>query len=149
KCANGQSLSALFFAVIVNGVTDLKEAENSRSWSIHPVFRCRRCDADTDGGMSSSPDCCCMYVDQIGLFEDCDAYLKRTALPPGVMVTCDRGVYKLIDGQVELKTYLITEKMYTRNACFITSEGLKAALEFPGVHRLYSESRSRYILQVT
>ncbi|SPP90088.1 Hypothetical predicted protein, partial [Drosophila guanche] len=44
KCANGQSVSALFFAVIVNGVTDLKEAENSRSWSIHPVFRCRRCD---------------------------------------------------------------------------------------------------------
>ncbi|SPP80113.1 Hypothetical predicted protein [Drosophila guanche] len=98
--------------------------------------------------MSSSRDCCVMYVDQSGIFEDWDTYLKRTALSPGVMVTCDRGVYKLIDGQVELKTYLITEKMYTRNACFITSESLKAASELPGVHRLYSASSSRYILQV-
>ncbi|XP_041452324.1 uncharacterized protein LOC111066558 [Drosophila obscura] len=157
KYTNGQSLSALFFVVIVKGVTEPKLAETNRSWSLHPVFRCRRCVADRGEGRSRSRDCCMIYVDQSGVYNDWDTYLKQTALPAGVMVTCDRGVYKLIDGQVELKTYLIKEGrspsewiagFSPRNDCYLTSEGLTAALESPELHRIYSEQTARCILRV-
>ncbi|EDW40455.1 GL25254 [Drosophila persimilis] len=115
KYTNGQSLSSLFFVLVVNGVAELNLAEKSRSWSIHPVFRCRRCVADQSGGHSSSRDCCMIYVDQSGIYDGWDTYLKQTALPEGIMVTCDRGIYKLIDGQVELKTYLIKGTSLTRS----------------------------------
>ncbi|XP_017071671.1 uncharacterized protein LOC108108214 isoform X3 [Drosophila eugracilis] len=43
KYTNGQSLTSLFFVMIVENVTDPKLAEQSRSWYLYPVFRCRRC----------------------------------------------------------------------------------------------------------
>ncbi|XP_026845396.1 uncharacterized protein LOC6595822 [Drosophila persimilis] len=146
KYTNGQSLSSLFFVLVVNGVAELNLAEKSRSWSIHPVFRCRRCVADQSGGHSSSRDCCMIYVDQSGIYDGWDTYLKQTALPEGIMVTCDRGIYKLIDGQVELKTYLIkgTGRSPIRG-CHLTSERL-AASESPEVHRIYMKEEPNCLM---
>ncbi|XP_017071664.1 uncharacterized protein LOC108108213 isoform X2 [Drosophila eugracilis] len=107
KFTNGQSLTSLFFVMIVDNVTDSKLAEQSRSWVLHPVFRCRRC-VDNHGENNSSLECCMVYVNQYDCCEDWDKFLKDSHLPPGFMVTPQRGVYRLIDGQVELGTYYIT-----------------------------------------
>ncbi|KAH8286351.1 hypothetical protein KR054_007509 [Drosophila jambulina] len=113
KFTNGQSLSALFFVMIVDNVSDPKLAEQSRSWSLYPVFRCRRCVDDNTGRNCSSQDCCMVYISQYESFEDWDKFVKSTRLPKGYMVTPFRGVYKLLDGQVELKTYYLWERNQT------------------------------------
>nr|XP_017028633.1 uncharacterized protein LOC108078975 [Drosophila kikkawai] len=132
---NGQSLSALFFVMIVDNISDPKEAEESRSWSLYPVFRCRRCVDDNTGRNFSSQECCMVYVTQYESFEDWDKFVKSTRLPKGYMVTPFRGVYKLIDGQVELKTYYIWERSNTvlptgQDRC-ITPKSLAAATKCP------------------
>ncbi|KAH8342972.1 hypothetical protein KR059_002513 [Drosophila kikkawai] len=153
---NGQSLSALFFVMIVENISDPKEAEESRSWSLYPVFRCRRCvgnnrfyicisslfsvipttfSDDNTGRNFSSQECCMVYVTQYESFEDWDKFVKSTRLPKGYMVTPFRGVYKLIDGQVELKTYYIWERSNTvlptgQDRC-ITPKSLAAATKCP------------------
>ncbi|XP_016966675.1 uncharacterized protein LOC108035520 isoform X4 [Drosophila biarmipes] len=43
KYTNGQSLTSLFFVLIVDNVSNPQLAEESRSWHLYPVFRCRRC----------------------------------------------------------------------------------------------------------
>ncbi|XP_037722265.1 uncharacterized protein LOC119555113 [Drosophila subpulchrella] len=107
KYTNGQSLTSLFFVMVVDNVTDPKLAEQSRSWYLYPVFRCRIC-VDNHGENYSSLDCCMAYVSQYDCCKDWDTFLEDTRLRPGLMVTPYRGVYKLIDGQVELRTYSIS-----------------------------------------
>ncbi|KAH8257248.1 hypothetical protein KR038_006031 [Drosophila bunnanda] len=133
--SNGQSLSALFFVMVVDNVSDPKLAEQSRSWSLHPVFRCRRCVDDNTGRNCSSRDCCMVYISQYEAFDDWNKFVKFTRLPKGYMVTPFRGIYKLIDGQVELKTYYICERYKTvhptgKDRC-ITPETLVTATKCP------------------
>ncbi|XP_044313781.1 uncharacterized protein LOC123036941 [Drosophila rhopaloa] len=106
KYTNGQSLTSLFFVLIVDDVTDPKLAEQSRSWYLYPVFRCRRC-VDNHDEHYSSLDCCMVYVNQYFCYEDWDKFVENASFRPGLMVTPYCGVYKLIDGQVELRTYSI------------------------------------------
>ncbi|XP_052844846.1 uncharacterized protein LOC128257724 isoform X2 [Drosophila gunungcola] len=108
KFTNGQSLTAAFFVMIVDNVTNPKLADQSRSWHLYPVYRCRRC---VDKNIqASSLNCCMVYVTQHATYSNWNEFLNLTTFGPGVMVTPNRGVYKLIDGQVELKTYLIEEQ---------------------------------------
>ncbi|XP_020816183.1 uncharacterized protein LOC110190176 [Drosophila serrata] len=135
KFTNGQSLSALFFVMVVDNVSDPKLAEQSRSWSIHPVFRCRRCVDDNTGRNCSSEDCCMVYISQYEAFEDWNTFVKYTRLPKGYMVTPYRGIYKLIDGQVELEAHYIWERnksIYAtgKDRC-ITPDSLAAAPKCP------------------
>ncbi|XP_041564176.1 uncharacterized protein LOC108146349 isoform X2 [Drosophila elegans] len=108
KFTNGQSLTSQFFVMIVDNATNPKLAEQSRSWHLYPVFRCRRC--VDENIQASSLNCCMVYVTQHSTYSNWNEFLNLTTLGPGVMVTPNRGVYKLIDGQVELKTYLIEEQ---------------------------------------
>ncbi|KAH8286350.1 hypothetical protein KR054_007508, partial [Drosophila jambulina] len=105
KFTNGQSLTAVFFVVIVDNVNNPKLAKLSRSWSLYPVFRCRRCVEDSSGRNHSNMDCCMVYVTEHGSFQNWDMFLRCAYYPSGYMVTPNRGVYKLANGQVELKTY--------------------------------------------
>ncbi|KAH8235001.1 hypothetical protein KR032_007541 [Drosophila birchii] len=148
KFTNGQSLAALFFVMIVDNFPDPKLAEQSRSWSLFPVFRCRRCVDDNTGRNCSSQDCCMVYVSQYESFENWDKFVKSTRLPKGYMVTPFRGVYKLIDGQVELKTYFIWERSNTmlptgKDRC-ITPESLAAATKCPS-HRTIEEELKQFL----
>uniref|UniRef100_A0A6P4DX87 Uncharacterized protein LOC108038099 isoform X3 n=1 Tax=Drosophila rhopaloa TaxID=1041015 RepID=A0A6P4DX87_DRORH len=142
KYTNGQSLTSLFFVLIVDDVTDPKLAEQSRSWYLYPVFRCRRC-VDNHGEHYSSLDCCMIYVNQYDCCEDWDKFVKNSRLRPGLMVTPYRGVYKLIDGQVELKTYSIFSRNFqkfplTKEHC-LTPETLSAAYN-QSILRLVSDT---------
>ncbi|XP_070071052.1 uncharacterized protein [Drosophila takahashii] len=114
KFSNGHSLTSLFFVMIVDNVSDAKLAEESRSWYLYPVFRCRRCIENNSGQNKSSVDCCMAYVNQYDTIEGWDNFVKNTRLRPGIMVTPNRGVYKLIDGKVELKTYTIQGRLRTK-----------------------------------
>ncbi|XP_017071550.1 uncharacterized protein LOC108108135 [Drosophila eugracilis] len=135
KYTNGQSLTSLFFVMIVDDVSDLKLAEQSRSWHMYPVFRCRRCVDKT--GQNSSIDCCMAYVTQHRSFENWNNFLKLSSFCQGVMVTPYCGVYKMIDGQVELKSYSITarlESLYLpkmMDNCPITPKSLAIASRTP------------------
>ncbi|KAH8349519.1 hypothetical protein KR084_000889, partial [Drosophila pseudotakahashii] len=129
KYTNGQSLSSLFFVMIVDKVGDPKMAEESRSWYLYPVFRCRRCVGkcmnhnkllvnnskyileDNTGQNNSSLECCMTYVSQKNTIETWDKFVQDAHFRPGLMVTPNRGVYKLIDGKVDLRTYFIKGEM--------------------------------------
>ncbi|XP_036670771.3 uncharacterized protein [Drosophila suzukii] len=108
KYTNGQSLTSLFFVMIVDNVSNPQLAEESRSWHLYPVFRCRRCVDKT--GQASSIDCCMAYVTQNSCCGNWKEFLLLPDFRQGLMVTPHRGVYKLIDGQVELKSYSITDR---------------------------------------
>ncbi|XP_017070725.1 uncharacterized protein LOC108107650 [Drosophila eugracilis] len=107
KFTNGQSLTSLFFVMIVDDFSDPNIVEQSRSWYLYPVFRCRRCVEDNSGQNNTSLDCCMVYVSQYDSIEGWDKFVENTRLHPGLMVTPNRGVYKLVNGQVELKTYFV------------------------------------------
>ncbi|KAI8041672.1 hypothetical protein M5D96_005937 [Drosophila gunungcola] len=98
KFTNGQSLTAAFFVMIVDNVTNPKLADQSRSWHLYPVYRCRRCVEDKNI-QASSLNCCMVYVTQHATYSNWNEFLNLTTFGPGVMVTPNRGVYKLIDGQ--------------------------------------------------
>ncbi|XP_017053524.1 uncharacterized protein LOC108096439 [Drosophila ficusphila] len=110
KYTNGQVLASLFFVMIVENIRDSKLAEQSRSWHLYPVFRCRRCVDKT--GQSSSTDCCMMYVTHNTSCENWKTFLILPTFRSGVMVTPHRGVYKLIDGQVELESHFVEQQSY-------------------------------------
>ncbi|KAH8349522.1 hypothetical protein KR084_000888 [Drosophila pseudotakahashii] len=110
KYTNGQSLTSLFFVMVANDVCNAQLADQSRSWRLYPVFRCRRCVEKT--GQSSSIDCCMTYVTQNSICKNWNEFLLLSQFCHGVMVTPNRGVYKLIDGQVELKMYSISDRIH-------------------------------------
>ncbi|XP_070070945.1 uncharacterized protein [Drosophila takahashii] len=110
KFTNGQSLTSLFFVMIVDTVSEPQMAEESRSWYLYPVFRCRRC-VDNSGQNNSSLDCCMTYVWHNNSIETWDRFIQHARWRPGFIVTPNRGVYKLIDGKVELRTYFVRGEM--------------------------------------
>ncbi|EDV50945.1 uncharacterized protein LOC6544185 [Drosophila erecta] len=124
--SNGQSLTSLFFVMLVDNVRDYKLAEQSRSWRLYPVFRCRRCVDET--GQASNMDCCMSYVTQYRSASSWKGFLKSNGFGSGLIVSPHLGVYKQIDGQVELKTYSTTEILYPDTVNLpITPESLKKA----------------------
>ncbi|EDW93435.2 uncharacterized protein LOC6532988 [Drosophila yakuba] len=124
--SNGQCLSSLFFVMLVDNVYDLKMAEQSRSWRLYPVFRCRRCVDET--GKASNINCCMSYVTQYTTSNSWKVLLAHNGFGSGLLVTPDLGVYKQVDGQVELKSYSNTEILFPEKVDLpITPESLKKA----------------------
>ncbi|EDX16096.1 GD13388, partial [Drosophila simulans] len=134
KYSKGQSLTSLFFVMLVDNVYDSKMAEESRSWRLYPVFRCRRCVDET--GHSSNVDCCMSYVSQYSIADSWKRFVTHTGFGAGIMVTPNLGVYKQIDGRVELKTYSTTQMCYPNMEDKpITPESLKKASRMTIKHR--------------
>ncbi|XP_017071670.1 uncharacterized protein LOC108108214 isoform X2 [Drosophila eugracilis] len=75
-----------------------------------------------------------VYVNQYDSIEGWDNFVQNSRLRPGLMVTPNRGVYKLIDGEVELNAYCIPgrlrTKMLSRDRC-ISAEDVQEALIRP------------------
>ncbi|XP_034483888.1 uncharacterized protein LOC117789014 [Drosophila innubila] len=96
KYTNRQSLTSIFYVLVATNETNHNTAENSQSWSCHPVFRARRCISDSKGSSNNSSDCCMIYVDENGrVYQNWDSYVTENELPEGIMVTPRRGVYNL------------------------------------------------------
>ncbi|XP_041631369.1 uncharacterized protein [Drosophila kikkawai] len=121
-------------AILKSKIAEFQDHPNLRS-SIHlPIyskFFNRIWDQqDTSGNYCSNLRCCMVYVTQHDFFENWDSFVTSVRLRAGIMVTPYRGVYKLIDGQVELKSYLLPEPISSRllpmglDRC-ITPESLK------------------------
>uniref|UniRef100_A0ABK9MK19 DUF4781 domain-containing protein n=1 Tax=Glossina morsitans morsitans TaxID=37546 RepID=A0ABK9MK19_GLOMM len=93
---NGSLFSSIFYVAVTND----KEAEQATEFSIHPVFRIRKCVAEDD-----STDCCMVYVDEEGrVYQNWQSYVNENVLPPGFMVAPHCGVYNF--DQVILETYI-------------------------------------------
>uniref|UniRef100_A0A1A9ZJL1 DUF4781 domain-containing protein n=1 Tax=Glossina pallidipes TaxID=7398 RepID=A0A1A9ZJL1_GLOPL len=94
KYDNGTLYSCIFYVAVTND----KEPEQATEFSIHPVFRIRKCVAEGD-----STGCCMIYVDEIGrVYQNWESYINENVLPPGLMVVPNRGVYNFENGQVVL-----------------------------------------------
>ncbi|KAM8710835.1 hypothetical protein ACLKA7_017462 [Drosophila subpalustris] len=94
KYTNRQSVTSIFYVLVATNETDHNLAEDSTTWSCHPVFRARRCISDSNGSSSSSSDCCMIYVDENGrVYQNWASYLAENELPEGIMVSPRRGVY--------------------------------------------------------
>uniref|UniRef100_A0ABK9MKE9 DUF4781 domain-containing protein n=1 Tax=Glossina morsitans morsitans TaxID=37546 RepID=A0ABK9MKE9_GLOMM len=97
KYDNGTLYSCIFYVAVTND----KEPEQATEFSIHPVFRTRKCVAEGD-----STGCCMIYVDEIGrVYQNWESYINENVLPPGLMVAPNRGVYNFENGQVVLARY--------------------------------------------
>ncbi|XP_016966673.1 uncharacterized protein LOC108035520 isoform X2 [Drosophila biarmipes] len=80
------------------------------------------------------------YVTQNSSYGNWNEFLLLSDFREGLMVTPYRGVYKLIDGQVELKSYPITEQprpgfLPKIKDCFITPESLSIASKTPVIRK--------------
>ncbi|KAL9873144.1 uncharacterized protein ACN2A1_014285 [Glossina fuscipes fuscipes] len=92
---------SLFASILYVAVTNDKEPEKATEFSIHPVFRIRKCVAEGD-----STGCCMIYVDEIGrVYQNWASYINENVLPPGIMVAPNRGVYNFENDEVILTSY--------------------------------------------
>ncbi|KAH8379027.1 hypothetical protein KR009_002738 [Drosophila setifemur] len=122
KFSNGQSVTSLFFVAIVDNCVNIHNADSSKSWILYPVFRCLHC-VDTN---YSSANCCVTYVSPFGSScGDWNHFVKSHYFPLGIMVAPDNGIYKLIDGKVQLHIGRMTKvSLRDYNKFCITSESL-------------------------
>ncbi|KAL9873419.1 uncharacterized protein ACN2A1_014497 isoform 1-T2 [Glossina fuscipes fuscipes] len=97
KYNKGTLYSYIFYVAVTND----KEPEKAIEFSIHPVFRIRKCVAEGD-----SMGCCMIYVDEIGrVYQNWESYINENVLPPGIMVAPNRGVYNFENDEVVLRSY--------------------------------------------
>ncbi|XP_058983978.1 uncharacterized protein LOC131804795 [Musca domestica] len=88
KYTNGNSCTYIFY-VMVTEETDFNIAPDSTKYSCHPIFRCKKCDANND-----SSKCCMIYVDETGrVYPNWKSFLEENVLPAGTMILPRRGVY--------------------------------------------------------
>ncbi|SPP76871.1 uncharacterized protein LOC117580214 [Drosophila guanche] len=106
KYTNRQSLTSIIYVMVVPNEQDLNRAEDCRSFSCHPVFRTRRCVTGNSGRSGDSFNCCMVFVDENGrVYPNWASYVATNELPDGVMVAPERGIYKIVHGQVRLDKY--------------------------------------------
>ncbi|XP_037721598.1 uncharacterized protein LOC119554669 [Drosophila subpulchrella] len=107
KYTNRQSLTALIYVMVVTDQMDVNRAEDSRTFSCHPVFRARRCITGNSGRSSDSSDCCNLFIDETGrVYQNWEQYVATNELPEGVMVAPEKGVYRLGNHGVRLDKYV-------------------------------------------
>ncbi|XP_052845412.1 uncharacterized protein LOC128258066 [Drosophila gunungcola] len=116
KYTNRQSLTAIIYVMVVTDEQDVNRAEDSRTFSCHPVFRARRC---VSGRSNDSSDCCNLFVDETGrVYQNWEQYVATNELPAGVMVAPEKGIYRLVNDHVCLDKYVTpagsTEKKVLR-----------------------------------
>ncbi|XP_001353228.3 uncharacterized protein pst [Drosophila pseudoobscura] len=106
KYTNHQSLTSIIYVMVVADEQDVNRAEDCQSFSCHPVFRARRCVTGSSGTSSDSSNCCMVFVDENGrVYQNWTSYVATNELPAGVMVAPERGIYKMVNGQVRLDKY--------------------------------------------
>ncbi|BFF97402.1 uncharacterized protein DMAD_05828 [Drosophila madeirensis] len=106
KYTNRQSLTSIIYVMVVPNEQDVNRAEDCRSFSCHPVFRTRRCVTGNSGRSGDSSNCCMVFVDENGrVYPNWASYVATNELPDGVMVAPERGIYKIVHGQVRLDKY--------------------------------------------
>ncbi|EDW50827.1 GM13765 [Drosophila sechellia] len=106
KYTNRQSLTAIIYVMVVTNETDVNRAEDCRVFSVHPVFRARRCITGSSGTSSDSSNCCNLFIDELGrVYQNWEMYVTTNELPAGVMVAPERGIYRLVRDQVRLDKY--------------------------------------------
>ncbi|XP_026832927.1 uncharacterized protein LOC6544430 [Drosophila erecta] len=107
KYTSRQSLTAIIYVMVVADESDVNRAEDCTDFSVHPVFRARRCVADSHGTSSNSANCCNLFVDELGrVYQNWEQYVAKNELPAGVMVAPEKGVYRLVRDQVRLDKYI-------------------------------------------
>ncbi|XP_061389584.1 uncharacterized protein LOC133324760 [Musca vetustissima] len=95
KYTNGVLLHSIIY-VIVTSDTDVENAKLSHNYSIHPIFRTRRC-----LNSNSSSGCCMIFIDeQSRIYKNWNDFVKNNELPIGVMVAPANGCYSLDDNNM-------------------------------------------------
>ncbi|TMW51893.1 hypothetical protein DOY81_003022 [Sarcophaga bullata] len=88
KYTNKVSVTYIFY-VMVTKDTDFNTALDSTEFSCHPVFRCKKCD-----NQSNSKDCCMVYIDETGrVYQNWKSFIEENVLPAGTMVAPRKGIY--------------------------------------------------------
>uniref|UniRef100_A0A1A9WDG7 DUF4781 domain-containing protein n=1 Tax=Glossina brevipalpis TaxID=37001 RepID=A0A1A9WDG7_9MUSC len=94
KYSKGSLYSSIFYVA----VTSQERAISATEFSVHPVFRIRKCVVEGD-----SRNCCMTYVDEIGrVYQNWKSYIDENVLPPGTMVVPHLGVYSYRNREVLL-----------------------------------------------
>ncbi|XP_019893754.1 uncharacterized protein LOC101895154 isoform X2 [Musca domestica] len=92
KFTNGVLLHSIIY-VIVTSDTDVKNAKYSHNYTIHPIFRTRRC-----LNSNSSSGCCMIFIDeQSRIYQNWNDFVNNNELPIGAMVAPANGCYYLDD----------------------------------------------------
>ncbi|XP_023298631.2 uncharacterized protein LOC111681138 [Lucilia cuprina] len=88
KYTNRSSVSYIFY-VMVTKDEDFNTAPESTEFSCHPVFRCKKCDNNSD-----SSKCCMIYVDETGrVYQNWKSFVNENVLPAGTMIAPRHGIY--------------------------------------------------------
>ncbi|XP_013107001.2 uncharacterized protein LOC106086753 isoform X1 [Stomoxys calcitrans] len=90
KYTNGVLLHSIIY-VIVTPDTDLEKAKLSHNYTIHPVFRTRRC-----LNSNNSAGCCMIFIDeQSRIYQNWSDFMENNQMPIGTMVAPVNGCYGL------------------------------------------------------
>ncbi|KAM7355381.1 uncharacterized protein ACRADG_001460 isoform 2-T2 [Cochliomyia hominivorax] len=99
KYTNGALLHSIIY-IIVTSDLDLEKAVYSHKYTIHPLFRTRRC-----LNSNSSAGCCMIFIDeQSRIYQNWKDFVNNNKLPIGTMIAPKNGCYTLNNqNKVELE----------------------------------------------
>lgn len=90
RFSNGVLLHSIIY-VIVAKEESVEKAKFSHDYTVHPIFRTRRCQ-----NSNSSNGCCMIFIDeQARVYQNWNDFVENNELPPGTMVAPARGCYSL------------------------------------------------------
>ncbi|KAI8123444.1 hypothetical protein CVS40_5846 [Lucilia cuprina] len=90
KYTNGALLHSIIY-IIVTQELELDKAKYSHNYTIHPIFRTRRC-----LNSNSSSGCCMIFIDeQSRIYQSWNDFVKNNVLPVGIMIAPANGTYSL------------------------------------------------------
>uniref|UniRef100_A0A1I8Q4C6 DUF4781 domain-containing protein n=1 Tax=Stomoxys calcitrans TaxID=35570 RepID=A0A1I8Q4C6_STOCA len=119
KYTNGSSVTSIFYVMVTNE-EDFNIAPESTKFSCHPIFRCRKCNANYD-----SSKCCMVYVDEVGrVYQNWKSFVDSNVLPAGTMVSPRRGVYNFDQSnKVILDVYATPNGMTSKKVLNVAQTG--------------------------
>lgn len=121
KYTNGVLLHSIVYVIVTDDL-DVEKAKCSHNYSLHPIFRTRRClskfifwfvyqiynghIAITFSDSNSSSGCCMIFIDdQSRIYQNWSNFVKNNKLPIGTMVAPVNGCYSLNNNNEVGKLY--------------------------------------------
>ncbi|XP_073840146.1 uncharacterized protein [Musca autumnalis] len=91
KYTNGVLLHSIIYVIVTPDDADVHNAKFSHNYTIHPIFRTRRC-----LNSNSSSGCCMIFIDeQSRIYQNWNDFVENNELPVGVMVAPLNGCYSM------------------------------------------------------
>ncbi|XP_065361813.1 uncharacterized protein LOC135955390 [Calliphora vicina] len=103
KYTNGALLHSIIY-IIVTPELDLDKAKYTHNYTIHPIFRTRRC-LNANG----SAGCCMIFIDeQSRIYQNWKDFVNNNELPVGTMISPIHGNYTLDNDNKVVLEYSLT-----------------------------------------